>query len=219
MNRSVIMESRLKSSEYYKAISVKKMREGDAYTIRNFVSSKELMLRAAYGVYNSVNWKGKAIAIVAGSGNNGGDGYALATILADHGVIPHIYRTSEKFSDDGLYYYNLALEKDIPTDLFSESQDFSMYDIVVDCILGTGFTGIPRGLAADAIIAINNSSAFIVSVDINSGMNGDSGEAELAVKSNLTVSIGYYKTGLFLGKAPELIDDLVNVDIGIVFEG
>lgn len=219
MNRSVIMESRLKNSEYYKAISVKKMREGDAYTIRNFVSSKELMLRAAYGVYNSVNWKGKAIAIVAGSGNNGGDGYALATILADHGMIPHIYRTSEKFSDDGLYYYNLALEKDIPTDLFSESQDFSMYDIVVDCILGTGFTGIPRGLAADAIIAINNSSAFIVSVDINSGMNGDSGEAELAVKSDLTVSIGYYKTGLFLGKAPELIDDLVNVDIGIVFEG
>lgn len=212
------MKPQLKSSKYDKAISVKKMREGDAYTIKNFVSSKDLMFRAAYGVYDSVDWEGKAVAIVAGSGNNGGDGYALATILADHGVIPHIFRTSEKFSDDGLYYYKLALEKDIPTDLFSESQDFSMFDIIVDCILGTGFTGIPRGLAATAINAINNSSAFIVSVDINSGMNGDSGEAELAVKSNLTVSIGYYKTGLFLGKSPELIEDLINVDIGIVFE-
>ena len=212
------MKPQLESSEYYEAISVKKMREGDAYTIKNFVSSKELMFRAAYGVYNSVDWKDKAIAIVAGSGNNGGDGYALATILADHGVIPHIYRTSEKFSDDGLYYYNLALEKDVPADIFSEDQDFSMYDIIVDCILGTGFIGVPRGLAAAAINAINNSSAFIVSVDINSGMNGDSGEADLAVKSNLTVSIGYYKTGLFLGKAPDLIDDLVNIDIGIVLE-
>ena len=212
------MKQKYESSEYDNAISVKKMREGDAYTISNYVSGKELMFRAAFGVYNSLNWKGKAVAIVCGGGNNGGDGYALANILVDHGVVPHIYRVSEKFSDDGAYYYNLALKKGIPIDCFSENQVFSMYDIIVDCILGTGFIGIPRGLAAAAINAINNSSAFIVSVDINSGLNGDSGEAKLAVKSNLTVSIGYYKTGLFLGKAPELIDDLKNIDIGIVFE-
>ena len=46
-------------------------------------------------------------------------------------------------------------------------------------------------------------------------MNGDTGEAELAVISDLTVSIGYYKTGFFKGRAPELIGSLVNVDIGI----
>lgn len=212
------MKPQISSIEYKNAISVKKMRESDAYTIKNFVSSRELMLRAAYGVYNFVRWEGKKVAIISGSGNNGGDGYALATILADHGIIPHIFRTSEKFSDDGLYYYKLALEKAIPSEILSEDQDFAIYDIVVDCILGTGFNGNPRGLAATAISAINNSSAYVVSVDINSGMNGDSGEAELAVKSDLTVSIGYYKTGLFLGKAPELIGDLVNANIGIVLE-
>lgn len=212
------MKPQINSIEYKNAISVKKMRESDAYTIKNFVSSRELMLRAAYGVYNFVKWEGKKIAIVSGSGNNGGDGYALATILAEHGVIPHIFRTSEKFSDDGLYYYKLALEKAIPSEIFSEDQKFAIYDIVVDCILGTGFNGSPRGLVATAISAINNSSAYVVSVDINSGMNGDSGEAELAVKSDLTVSIGFYKTGLFLGKAPELIGDLVNANIGIVLE-
>lgn len=209
------MKPRIDCSEYRQAISVQKMRESDAYTIEHFTPGKELMFRAASGVYDSVQWKGKSVAIVAGSGNNGGDGYALASILAEHGVSVHIYRTSEKFSEDGLYYYKKVLEKSIPAGLFPEGQELSQYDIIVDCILGTGFSGVPRGLAAAAIRAINCSSAFVVSVDINSGMNGDSGEAELAVQSNLTVSIGFYKTGLFLGKAPLLIEDLVNVDIGI----
>lgn len=215
------------SPEYRAAISVEQMREADAYTIANFTSGRELMFRAAHGVYTSVNWEGKKAAIVCGSGNNGGDGYALATILAEKAGcagggkntvnMPHIYRTSEKFSDDGLYYYKKAVEMGVPAEPFAEGTSFDEYDIVVDCVLGTGFSGIPRGQAAAAISAINDSRAFVVSVDINSGMNGDNGEAELAVKSNLTVSVGYYKTGLFVGRAPELIGELVNVDIGIVF--
>ena len=205
-------------AEYKKAISVRQMRESDAYTIQNLTSGRELMYRAAQGVYASTVWEGKKIAIVSGSGNNGGDGYALACILAGHGVIPHLFRTSEKFSEDGLYYYTQALEMGVPASIFSEAQDFSSYDILVDCILGTGFCGVPRGLAAAAITAINRSAAFVISVDINSGLNGDTGEAELAVYSDLTVSIGYYKTGLFLGKAPEWIGDLINVDIGIVLK-
>ena len=63
---------------------------------------------------------------------------------------------------------------------------------------------------------INNSEAYIVSVDINSGMNGDTGEGEIAVKSDLTVSIGFFKTAMFSERANELIGKLVNVDIGII---
>ncbi len=203
------------SPEARTAISVQTMRESDAYTIRHGTPGRELMRRAAQGVYDSVHWTGKKTAILCGSGNNGGDGYALAAILAGHGMAVHIYRTSEKFSDDGLYYHTLAVEKGVPSELFAEGQSLSGYDILVDCILGTGFQGTPRGTAADAIRAINESGAFVVSVDINSGMNGDSGEAVLAVRSDLTVSIGFYKTGLFRGRAAELIGDLVNVDIGI----
>ena len=55
----------------------------------------------------------------------------------------------------------------------------------------------------------------MISADINSGLNGDTGIADLAVKSDLTVSIGFYKTGLFRGDAPLYIKDLINVDIGI----
>ena len=56
----------------------------------------------------------------------------------------------------------------------------------------------------------------MVAVDINSGMNGDTGEAELAVRSDLTVSIGFYKTGLLTPAAARYIGQLMNADIGIV---
>ena len=210
------MGPRTGSTAQRSAISVREMREADAYTIQHFTSGRELMRRAAQGVYDAVEWEGKKAAIVCGGGNNGGDGYALASILAGHGVIPHIFRTSEKFSDDGLYYHTLAVQEGVPSELFREEQDLSGFDIVVDCILGTGFRGVPGGLAAAAIAAINTCGACVVSVDINSGMNGDTGEAELAVRSDLTVSIGFYKKGMFLGRAPGLIGELVNVDIGIV---
>ncbi len=204
------------SKEVRSAISVERMRQSDAYTIAHFVSGRELMYRAAQGVYHAASWAQKAVAIAVGGGNNGGDGYALAGILADHGVLPHIYQASDKCSADGAYYRGKAAEKGVPIYDFSGEGCFDGYDVVVDCLLGTGFSGVPRGPVAQAIRAINGSGAYVISVDINSGLNGDTGQAELAVRSDLTVSIGFYKTGHFLGRGPELIGDLVNADIGIV---
>ncbi len=194
------------------AISVKRMRDSDAYTIANLVPSKELMFRAAMGIYNSAKWHGD-IAIVCGSGNNAGDGYALSCILADNGIKATLVRISDKFSEDGKYYYDMAIAKGVKE---SDSLDLGGYDFVVDCLLGTGFSGEPRGKYADAINAINKSCAYVISADINSGLNGDTGEAMLAVKSDLTVSIGYCKTGMFMGDSHKYIGDLVNVDIGII---
>ncbi len=203
------------SPAFQQAISVALMRESDAYTIAHFVSGAELMYRAAWGVFEAVDWFGRSVAIVVGGGNNGGDGYALAEILAERGILPTVFQTSEKRSEDGEFYYQKALSAGVNPVMLTPETDLSDYDIIVDCILGTGFHGTPRGLAACAIASINRSGAYVVSVDINSGMNGDTGEAVLAVRSDMTVSIGYYKKGLFLGRAPELIGDLVNADIGI----
>ena len=66
-----------------------------------------------------------------------------------------------------------------------------------------------------AIHAINTSGAFVVSVDINSGMNGDTGNCEIAVRSDLTVTIGYVKTGLVTENAGHYMKRLVCADIGI----
>ncbi|MGN1129939.1 MAG: NAD(P)H-hydrate epimerase [Ruminococcus sp.] len=196
-------------------ISVKNMRESDAFTINTSVDSKELMLRAAQGVYDSVSWKGH-IAIVTGSGNNGGDGYALASILQDRGFAPVLLRVSESFSDDGLYYYKECIKKGVGDLVCDSCTDFSQYDIIVDCILGTGFSGVLKQSVAEIIEQINRTDAYVVSVDINSGLNGSNGLAQpIAVRSDLTVSIGYYKTGMFLNDSSYYIKRLVNKDIGI----
>lgn len=200
-----------------KIISVEMMRKSDAYTIANFIPGRELMLRAANGVYESYKeWSGKRIAIVAGGGNNGGDGYALAGILAKKGISSTVIQTSDKMSEDGKYYCDIAKELSVEMIPFTEETDLKAYDVIVDCILGTGFTGEVRGTARNAIEEINESGAYVISVDINSGMNGDTGEAALAVRSDLTVSIGYLKTGLVSEAAKKFIGRLVNVDIGIV---
>ena len=200
-------------------LSVAQMRQADADTIKNGTPSVELMRRAAQGIFDAYDsWKGAKTLVICGSGNNGGDGYALAQILAGAGCDVEILRVSEKFSDDGRYYYEKCLALGIPSLAYDASFDVSGYGILVDCMLGTGFAGVPREPVAEVIRRVNGAKekgAFVVSADINSGMNGDTGEAELAVKSDLTVSIGYLKHGLLQGRAQELIGRLVNVDIGI----
>ncbi len=200
-----------------KVISVEQMRKSDAYTIENFVPGKELMYRATTGVYNSYKeWEGKKIAIVVGGGNNGGDGYALAGILKKNGIDPVLIRVSDKMSEDGKYYADIAADLGVHIISYSEEISLDEYDVIVDCILGTGFVGDVRGTARDAIEAINAAGAYVISVDIPSGMNGDTGEASLAVESDLTVSIAYIKRGLITESAKKYIKTLVNVDIGIV---
>lgn len=195
-------------------VSVENMRLSDAYTIANFVPSLELMYRAAMGVYKAVSWKG-SIAIVVGSGNNGGDGFALACILKENGFDSTIFTVSQKLSEDSAYYAEKAKESGIPIRSFAAGV-LNGFDTVVDCLLGTGFSGSVRDNYREAIEAIHASHAYVVSVDINSGMNGDTGEAELAVRSDLTVTIGYVKTGLVSEHAGSYMKRLVCADIGIV---
>lgn len=198
----------------FPCVSVENMRLSDAYTIANYVPGSELMYRASMGVFKAYHWSGST-AIVVGSGNNGGDGFSLSWILKKHGFDCTVFTLSQKLSPDSAYYAEKAKESGVPILPF-QKDCLTGFSTVVDCLLGTGFSGIVRGNYRDAIEAINTSGAFVISVDINSGMNGDTGEAELAVRSHLTVTIGYVKTGLITKKAENYIKHLVCADIGIV---
>ena len=194
-------------------ISVENMRLSDAYTIANLVPGLELMHRAAQGVFKAVNWHGRT-AIVVGSGNNGGDGFALACILKEHSFDCTVFTVSQRLSADSAYYAGKAKTAGVPVQSFTP-KCLTGYNIVVDCLLGTGFTGAVRENYRSSIEAINTSDAYVVSVDINSGMNGSTGEAEVAVHSDLTVTIGYIKTGLISENAGKYMKRLVCTDIGI----
>lgn len=201
---------------FQNVVSVENMRRSDAHTIEHHTTSAELMYKAAQGIFSAVKFTGK-IAVVCGKGNNGGDGYALACILCRNGIVPTIFRAAEGFSKDGLYYYKTALSLGANEDRIENVPCFTGYDIIVDCLLGTGFSGSVNGSIKNAIEQINASNAFVISADINSGINGDTGVAEIAVNSDLTVSIGAFKAGMFLNDAPYYIDSMVNADIGIHF--
>ena len=195
-------------------ISVANMRESDAYTIANLVPSLELMHRAAFGVFKAVKWHGRT-AIVVGSGNNGGDGFALACILKEHGCESRIFTLSDRLSPDSAHYAEKARSAGIPITPFNPDC-LRGFDIIVDCLLGTGFQGTVRDNYRAAIEAINASGAYVVSVDINSGMNGDTGAGEWVINSNLTVTIGFVKQGLITPNAGKHMKGLVCTDIGIV---
>ena len=194
-------------------ISVENMRQSDAYTIARLVPSLELMRRAAFGVFQAVKWRGSA-AIVVGSGNNGGDGFALACILKEHHIGCTVFTVSQRLSPDSAYYADLAKKAGVSIQPFAAGC-LDGYSIVVDCLLGTGFNGALRDNYRTAIESINAADTYVVSVDINSGMNGDTGEADLAVHSDLTVTIGFVKTGLITENAGRHIKRLVCTDIGI----
>ncbi len=195
-------------------ISVELMRKSDAYTIETKISSKELMYLAGEAVFHKAKPEDNSV-IVCGSGNNAGDGYVIALEMAKAGLNSTLLLLGEKFSEDGLYYFEKCKEQKIPFIYADENTDFSKYSNIIDCIFGTGFKGEPGGITSDIIDKINSSGKRVISVDINSGLNGDSGMYKKCVKSNLTVSIGYLKTGFFLGDAHRVIAKLSNVDIGI----
>ncbi len=199
-------------------VSVEMMRRADENTISSGVLQFELMERAGRAVFEAVQefcgWNGK-VAIVCGTGNNAGDGYVLADLLRKRNVDVTIFLLKEKFSACGEHYFNICKNENIKNEICSSKTDFCSYDIIVDAILGTGFSGKLDEIVKNVIQEINNSNAKVISIDINSGLNGNTGLADFAIKSDLTVSIGSLKSGLILNQAKDYIGTLVNKDIGI----
>ena len=218
-------------------VSVQNMRTSDAATIESGITGRELMLRAGEAIFRAVDWK-SPVAIVCGTGNNAGDGYVLAGLLREAGMECTLILLEDRFSQDGRYYFEECIRTDTKSNLdkveTEESQNWQIkvkyledckslsgFGTVVDCIFGTGFHGEVKGKAKEAVEKINSSDAYVVAVDINSGLNGDSGmcgKSELecsCVRSDITVSIGNFKPGHFLNMAKDVMRHKVNCDIGI----
>lgn len=194
--------------------SVELMRVSDAAEIERGTPGIRLMQTAALAVADSVDFI-DPVAVVCGTGNNAGDGYALALLLHERKIPVTVFLAVDRFSADGRHFFNECRSRGIDIKNAAEVPDFSGYKTVVDCLLGTGFTGEVKEDIAAVIDKINASKAFVVSVDINSGLNGGSGQYKTCVKSDLTVSVGAFKPGHFLGGAKDVMRKKVNRDIGI----
>ncbi len=164
----------------------------------------------------------KSAIIFAGPGNNGGDGFALARHLFNHGVKTLILhaRHRHEYTDDSAYHLHLAEKMGVAcADLPEYELDFlPKIDLVVDPLLGTGFTGQLRPEIKSWIKSINRlgQDSFVLSLDIPSGLNGSTGEPmPLAVKATATVTFEEAKLGLFLPPAKPFVGQLHVGKIGI----
>ena len=189
-----------------RVVDINTMRTSDAKKIEE-VGSTNLMYEAGKKLFESYDYKGK-VGIVCGSGNNAGDGYVLASFLPKAIVL----RTTRKISDDALFFYEKINNEVIFID---GKYDFNEYDIIVDCIFGTGFNKEVDEPYKSIIENINKSKAFKISCDIPSGLNGNTGLASISVKADLTVSIGFLKYGLLLNDAKNYTGKIINNNIGI----
>ena len=164
------------------------------------------------------------IAIVAGPGNNGGDGYVIARHLAMRGfrVVTFIICPAEKISGDAEVNFRAitALRHDIrflnSEQLGGLSEGLGEFDAVVDAIGGTGIRGPLRGGAAVAVEQINAAGRAVVAVDIPTGLDCDTGQTDgPVVRADLTVTFVAAKRGFDLGVAGEYTGAVVVADIGI----
>ena len=180
-------------------LTVAQMRALDEYVINRDDAATKLMGRAGEALADElVNFNN--IAVVCGPGNNGGDGYAAIYSLQEQKLLDDkqvtIFYTKEPKSDESKFFFQKINHENVTFVDSGTVPSDNNFDVIVDCLLGTGFSGVPRGAIKDAIEAINNASAYVISMDINSGVNGDTGDGEIAVKSDLTLSVGYLKVGM-----------------------
>lgn len=194
----------------------------DKYTMEQMkVPGIVLMERAALAVANkvaeiAVRYKRDVkIAVVCGCGNNGADGVALARILTWQGLITEIIIVgNEKNATE-----EFILQKEIAMNshmVFSNKFDFKEYDIVVDALFGTGLSREITGKYSDVINSINESSSYVISVDIPSGIDASDGRVlGVAVKAACTVTFGYHKIGMILYPGREYSGEVVVADIGL----
>ena len=198
-------------------VSVANMRESDRKTIESVTPGLTLMYRAAMGIYLAADWPGETV-IAAGGGNNGGDGFALACILHARGHTCRVVTLSERLTPDSAHFAARANALGVPAAPYAPGV-FSGCDTIVDCLLGTGFSGEVRPPYSAAIEEMNAAGARIISVDIPSGMNGDTGAVSAsAVRADLTVTIAFVKNGLVAPGAGRHVGRLVCADIGIVLD-
>ncbi len=197
-----------------KVVSIDNIRKSDAYTAEKFTTMRGLMERAGKAVFETVEWR-PPVAVVCGIGNNAGDGFIVAELLHKANIPSEIFMLSDRFTPDGQYFYEQCEKLGITIHRGLGEFNLDGFNTVLDCIFGTGFKGEVEDPFLTAIERINQSGAYIVSTDINSGLGGDSGLGKNCVHSDLTVSLGYFKSGHFLNSAKDFIKDKVNCDIGV----
>ena len=211
-------------------VTAQEMRELDRLTIEKYgVPSLVLMERAGAAITQAILQRfaraaKKGVLIVAGKGNNGGDGFVVARLLKNKGILCAVVLLARKdeLSPDAAHNLRAFLKLkgkvvEVPPDrLELLSLAIGGKGLLVDAIFGTGMKNDVRGHYAEAITLMNASGLPVVAVDIPSGLHTDTGVAlGMAVQAEMTVTLGYPKLGEVIYPGLDYVGDLAVADIGI----
>lgn len=196
------------------------MKQYDANTIVNYhIPSLILMERAALVTVEEIRYvcgeQPCRVLVVAGCGNNGGDGLAAGRLLMLLGYEVTFVLLGDEGKCSEETAKQIEILKGYQARVFSTIQ-YGEYDIVIDAVFGIGLSRPVEGAALEAIRWINQSSAFVCSVDIPSGILADTGEVMgEAVRADLTVTYGFCKIGHVLYPGVEYTGRLTCGQMGI----
>ena len=199
------------------------MAAADRYTIEKLgIAGLTLMERAARGCAEILLTHlddGDAVAVIAGTGNNGGDGFAIARLLIEAGHPVDTFLACPEKTRRGAALANLKKLQAMAAPIHPIEGDFSPaadYRWLVDALFGTGLDRPARGSSANIITAINRHEARVLAVDMPSGLCGSRGAIPgEAIEADITVTFHAPKIAHAISPACTLCGELVVIDIGI----
>lgn len=193
------------------------VREIDARLIAAGTPGFELMQRAAHAGWRALRrcWpQADALTVLAGCGNNAGDGYLIAALAQRAGWTVKVFAVGDPQRLQGDAASALVEARNAGVVIEAWSEALPLQGVLVDALLGTGLSGEMREPYAAAIAAMNASGLPVLAVDLPSGLCADTGNVlDCAVRAGLTVSFIGLKLGLFTGEAPAYVGKLMFDDL------
>lgn len=190
----------------------------DAAAIAAGIPSRALMQRAGAAAAAEIALRlpqllARGVRVFAGPGNNGGDAWVVARALAATGVAVSVVEPIPARTPDAVAERELALPSVAVERSLNETANAG---IIVDGLLGTGSSGAPRGAVADAVAAIDaarGQGAYVVALDLPTGVDATTGDATGAVTADLTLTFGTVKRGHLVAR--QACGAIVVLDIGL----
>lgn len=210
-----------------KAVTGAQMRAIDRRATEEYaIPSLLLMENAALRVVDAAEAMlatsgGRRVQVVAGKGNNGGDGLAAARHLHQRGFKVHVTLVADPDAVEGDARLNLEIchRVGVPLEVAPPAPigfGTPPSDLIIDALLGTGVRGAPTGPIAEAIDAINRCPAPVLAVDLPSGLDADTGAVPGAcVRARRTVTFALPKRGLLVYPGRGFAGEIEVADIGI----
>ncbi len=202
----------------YRAAQVKKL---DQFAIENHnIPGATLMERAGQAAFDLLQqrWpKAARIAVLCGVGNNAGDGFVVARLAKNAGIDVAVFQVGDEIniSGDALSANKMLSEAGVTVNPYKHS-GLNNWDVIVDGLFGTGLSREVTGIWRSAIEAMNRSSQPVLSLDIPSGLQADTGHAlGIAVKATATITFIGLKQGMLTGAGPFYCGELQFNDLAV----